>query len=137
MHLLLELTIDQRYQIEALLKTGATQKEIACIVHFHPSTISRELKRNVGSRGRGAGVYRTANAQRRTNLRHQEKPKRVIFTKLMKDWIVNRLQEDRWSPELISHQGKKTRECPLSHEWIYQWIIFGLQNVKKLHTSQY
>ncbi len=40
----------------------------------------------------------------------------------MKDWIVNRLQEDRWSPELISHQGKKTRECPLSHEWIYQWI---------------
>ncbi len=116
------LSIDQRYQIEALLKTGATQKEIACIVHFHPSTISRELKRNVGSRGRGAGVYRTANAQRRTNLRHQEKPKRVIFTKPMKDWIVNRLQEDRWSPELISHQGKKTRECPLSHEWIYQWI---------------
>ena len=46
------LSIDQRYQIEALLKTGATQKEIACIVHFHPSTISRELKRNVGSRGR-------------------------------------------------------------------------------------
>ena len=116
------LSIDQRYQIEALLKTGATQKEIACIVHFHPSTISRELKRNVGSRGRGAGVYRTANAQRRTNLRHQEKPKRVIFTKPMKDWIVNRLQEDRWSPELISHQGKKTREYPLSHEWIYQWI---------------
>ncbi len=116
------LSIDQRYQIEALLKTGATQKEIACIIHFHPSTISRELKRNVGSRGRGAGVYRTANAQRRTNLRHQEKPKRVIFTKPMKDWIVNRLQEDRWSPELISHQGKKTRECLLSHEWIYQWI---------------
>ncbi len=49
------LSIDQRYQIEALLKTGATQKEIACIVHFHPSTISRELKRIVGSRGRGAG----------------------------------------------------------------------------------
>ena len=22
----------------------------------------------------------------------------------MKDWIVNRLTEDRWSPELISHQ---------------------------------
>ncbi len=57
------------------LKHYYTQKEIACIVHFHPSTISRELKRNVGSRGRGAGVYRTANAQRRTNLRHQEKPK--------------------------------------------------------------
>ncbi len=116
------LSIDQRYQIEALLKTEVTKIEIANIVHVHLSTITRELKRNVGLRGKGAGVYRTANAQRKTNLRHQEKPKRVIFTKPMKDWIVNRLKEDRWSPELISHQGKKTGECPLSHEWIYQWI---------------
>jgi len=116
------LSIDQRYQIEALLKTEATKKEIANIVHVHPSTITRELKRNVGLRGKGAGVYRTANAQRKTNLRHQEKPKRAIFTKPMKDWIADRLKEDRWSPELISHLGKKTGECPLSHEWIYQWI---------------
>ena len=116
------LSIDQRYQIEALLKTGITQKEIACIVGVDPSTITRELKRNVGLRGRGAGVYRPTNGQRRTDLRHQEKPKKRIFTKSMKDWIVDRLKEDRWSPELISHQGKKSGECPLSHEWIYQWI---------------
>ncbi len=116
------LSLDQRYQIEALLKTGIKQKEIAAIVNVHPSTITRELKRNVGSRGRGAGVYQSTNAQRRTNLRHQEKPKKVIFTKSMKDWIVHRLKEDKWSPELISHQGKKTGECPISHEWIYQWI---------------
>jgi len=116
------LSLDQRYQIEALLKTGIKQKEIAAIVEVHPSTITRELRRNVGSRGRGAGVYQSANAQRRTNLRHQEKPKKVIFTKSMKDWIVDRLKEDKWSPELISHQGNKTGECPISHEWIYQWI---------------
>jgi IS30 family transposase len=116
------LSLDQRYQIEALLKTGIKQKEIAAIVKVHPSTITRELKRNVGSRGRGAGVYQSTNAQRRTNLRHQEKPKKVIFTKSMKDWIVDRLKEDKWSPELISHQGKETGECPISHEWIYQWI---------------
>ncbi len=116
------LSIDQRYQIEALLKTGITRKEIAHIVDVHPSTITRELKRNVGLRGRGAGVYRTVNAQRRTDHRHKEKPKRVKFTKPMKDWIVDRLKEDKWSPELISHQGKKTGECPVSHEWIYQWI---------------
>jgi len=57
------LSIDQRYQIEALLKTEVTKKEIANIVHVHPSTITRELKRNVGLRGKGAGVYRTANAK--------------------------------------------------------------------------
>jgi len=130
------LSIDQRYQIEALLKTEITQKEIAGIVGVHPSTITRELKRNVGSRGRGAGIYRTTNAQRRTNLRHQEKPKRVIFTKSMKDWIVNRLTEDRWSPELISHQGKKTGECPLSHEWIYQWI-WECKHTKRQENQEY
>ena len=116
------LSIDQRYQIEALLKTEIAKKEIAHIVDVHPSTITRELKRNVGSRGRGSGVYRPINAQRRTDLRHHRKSKRTIFTKPMKDWIANRLKEDRWSPELISHKGKQTGECPLSHEWIYQWI---------------
>jgi IS30 family transposase len=116
------LSIDQRYQIEALLKTGIRQKDIADILDVHPSTVSRELRRNVGSRGPGAGIYRSINAQRRTDLRHQEKPKKLIFTQTMKDWVVYKLKEDKWSPELISQQGRKTGECPLSHEWIYQWI---------------
>jgi len=130
------LSLDQRYQIEALLKTGITQKQIAGIVGVDPSTITRELKRNVGSRGRGAGVYHSSNAQRRTTLRHQEKPKKVIFTKSMKDWIVDRLKEERWSPELISHQGNKTGECPISHEWIYQWI-WDCKHSNRKENKQY
>ena len=29
---------------------------------------------------------------------------------------------DKWSPEFISAKGNQTGKCPLSYEWIYQWI---------------
>lgn len=40
----------------------------------------------------------------------------------MKGIICQQLKGERWSPELISHVGKQTGDCPLSHERIYQWI---------------
>jgi IS30 family transposase len=50
-----QLTLGQRYQIDASLKIGATQTAIAFITGVNKSTISRELKRNIPSRGRTAG----------------------------------------------------------------------------------
>lgn len=55
------LNSEQRYQIEALLKSGIAQKDIAKIVNKSTSTISRELKRNIPKRGRGALVYAAEN----------------------------------------------------------------------------
>ncbi len=46
-----QLTREQRYQIQALMKAGKNQTEIAEIVGVHKSTISRELRRNTGLRG--------------------------------------------------------------------------------------
>ena len=66
---------DQRYQIEFFLKSGMSQKAIAIELGVHPSTISRELRRNTPARGRLSGQYLASNAQRRTVKRHQEKPK--------------------------------------------------------------
>ena len=40
-----QLTQGQRYQIEALLKTGHNQTSIARVLAVHKSTISRELRR--------------------------------------------------------------------------------------------
>ena len=45
------LNRDQRSQIYALMSNGSTQKNIAAHLGVHPSTISRELKRNTGGRG--------------------------------------------------------------------------------------
>ncbi len=54
-----QLTQAQRYQIEALLKAGHQQTEIAEVLGVDKSTISRELKRNRGLRG-----YRPKQAAR-------------------------------------------------------------------------
>jgi IS30 family transposase len=117
-----QLSLVQRYQIQAFLKAGMKQKMIAQEIGVHPSTISRELNRNIARRGRTAGVYVAENAQRKTNQRHQFKPKVVKFTRSMKKQAVKWLDYKKWSPELISVEGIKTGKCPMSTESLYQWI---------------
>ena len=46
-----QLTEGERYQIYALLGENLTQKEIANRLERHPSSISREIRRNKGQRG--------------------------------------------------------------------------------------
>ena len=60
-----QLTRGQRYQIQALMKAGHNQTEIATVVGVHKSTISREVRRNHGLRGyRPKQAHRLALARR-------------------------------------------------------------------------
>jgi len=59
-----QLTENERYQIYIMKQAGHTQEYIATMLERSPSTISRELARNQGSRG-----YRPAQAQRFTQER--------------------------------------------------------------------
>ena len=63
-----QLTSEERYQIEALLKADHNQTEIASVLKRHKSTISREVGRNRGLRG-----YRPKQAQRLTDNRREAK----------------------------------------------------------------
>ena len=112
----------QRYQLEVLFRTGKTQKEIAQLLAVHPSTVCRELKRNIPSRGRGSGVYDAEKAQHKAKMRHKQKPKAVKMNPDIKKHIAERLKVERYSPELISVEGKKQFGDFVSHELIYQWI---------------
>jgi transposase, IS30 family len=114
-----QLSLVQRYQIEALIKAGLTQKEIANQLGCHPSTICRELSRNTARRGRTSGEYIATNAHRRTSDRHTYKVKRIVFSECIKKKIKSCLIKEKWSPELIS---KCLASVIISHEWIYQWI---------------
>jgi len=117
-----QLNQAQRYQIEVLLKSGKTQSSIADLLGVHKSTISRELSRNIASRGRTSGVYIAANAERKTNLRHRYKAKCIRFTDELKEEACKRLLIDKWSPELISQSIRREGKSMVSHETIYQWI---------------
>ena len=117
-----QLSSEQRYQIEALLQNEVAQKEIARIIGVNPSTVCRELKRNTPKRGRGALEYRAENAQRRTIRRHQNKPKHISFTEVMKQTVRDQLQMEKYSPELICQDAKRNGKDFVSHETIYKWI---------------
>jgi IS30 family transposase len=117
-----QLSSEQRYQIEALIKAGSCQKEIAIILKVHPSTICRELKRNTPKRGKGALEYKAVNAQRRTNIRHDKKPKANKFTADMRQYAVSRLINERYSPELIEVMGRRELGYFVSRETLYKWI---------------
>ena len=52
-----QLTLEQRYQIEALKDAGKNQTCISKIIGVNKSTVSREFKRNITLRGIGAKVY--------------------------------------------------------------------------------
>ena len=117
-----QLSLVQRYQIEAFVKAGMKQKMIAQELGVHPSTICRELGRNIAKRGYTAGLYSAERAQTKTEKRHQDKPKLMKFTSQMKEQAVKWLKHEKWSPELISVEGKRTGKCPVSTEWLYQWI---------------
>ena len=117
-----QLSLVQRYQIQALFNAGMTQKSIAASTGVHPSTISRELSRNTAKRGVTALVYVATNAHRRAIDRHRQKAKCIKFTSSMKDKATAWLSDRKWSPELISIEGHKTGQCPISIEWLYKWI---------------
>ncbi|MCL6272358.1 helix-turn-helix domain-containing protein, partial [Sansalvadorimonas sp. 2012CJ34-2] len=51
-----QLTQGQRYQIEALLGKGHTQKEVALSIGISEGALSREIQRNSGESGYSAEV---------------------------------------------------------------------------------
>jgi len=133
-----QLDLQDRHKVKALLEAGHSKTKIAEIIGVHKSTISRELSRNVPTRGRYANEYRPESAQRKTNQRHRDKRKHRRFTQDLKEDAKRWLEEEKLSPELISGRWSVQGIDGVSHEAIYQWIWRGKhQNdpiTKQLYT---
>lgn len=109
-----QLTREQRYQIKALLDIGHNQTEVAQQLEVNKSTISREVRRNLGQRG-----YRPKQAHEMTLRRRREKTQTKIGPEI---WalVEEKIRED-WSPEQISGRFKQ-EGIAISHEHIYLYI---------------
>ena len=68
-----QLTLGQRYQIQALLQAGLNRSAIAKQLGVHRSTIGRELERNTPKKGRTAFRYIGGHAQDKADRRHSKK----------------------------------------------------------------
>jgi len=117
-----QLSLEQRYVIERLLEEGYNQKQIANAIGRSESTISRELRRNVNKRGKGAKIYNSDKAQEKAQKRHKEKQKHKRLEEWHLEYLRNKLREERWSPEYISERGKLEFGDFVSHETIYNYI---------------
>lgn len=122
-----QLTEVERYQIQAFLKAGYSQKAIADELNRHPSTIGRELSRNTGLRG-----YRPQQAQR---LAEERKALHCHTQISVSCWEqVERLLREDWSPEQIHGWQDEQGLATVSPEWIYQYILNDKEQGGDLYT---
>lgn len=112
------LTREQRYTISEMKQKGYSQTKIAEVIGKSKSVVSRELDRNCDKRN---GEYRSDLAQRKCEQRHKQKPKKLVFTNEVKEYVALKL-EQKYSPEQIAGEAKKLGLPCVSHERIYQQI---------------
>tara|TARA_B100001146_G_C16137305_1_gene415115 strand:- start:9 stop:1001 length:993 start_codon:yes stop_codon:yes gene_type:complete len=121
------LSLAERHYFEIQLKAGISITKIAKSLKRSPSTLSRELKRNIGKRG-----YRHKQANHFSQERHQSKNKSIKLTKSIKEYINRSLAKD-WSPEQIAGRLKDEPRISLHHETIYQYILRDKKNGGELY----
>jgi len=122
-----QLTQEQRYHLYEMIQIKLPQKDIAQIINVSKSTISRELKRNVGK----SGQYLKSAHQLALNRRKYKAKSRFTET----DWqLIESYIERQLSPEQISLRLKYKKRLSISPEWIYQYIHQDKQGGGDLYT---
>lgn len=123
------LAYEQRCQIYALKKSGKNQAEIAKHLGISQSTISKELKRNIGKRGYR---YKQANikAIKRRSITSSIKRK---MTPSLTTFVEKEICENQLSPEQISGILKLKHNVNISHESIYRHIWANKKNGGKMY----
>lgn len=113
-----QLTLQQRYQIQAGIDNGMTQTEVGLYIGKDKSVINREIKRNSDGRN---GLYKAELAHTKAMKRHKEKAKKISFTTTIINHVEEMLNKD-YSPEQIVGRAKRDNiEC-VSIERIYQHV---------------
>lgn len=105
-----------RIRIHDFKSTGVNLSQMAQVLGFHKSTISRELKRNTGRCG-----YRPHQAQEWAENREASKHAPWKLTTSLKKEIIARLRL-KWSPEQISNRLRIEGKFSISTETIYKFI---------------
>ena len=113
-----QLTQEERYIITGHSSSGRSKAEIARLMGRHPSTIGREVKRNVtthdgGYRAQKAHSYATARKRSCRRVSHFSAEDMARVTTLVRAKL---------SAEQISGVLKKTGELSISIETIYRRI---------------
>ena len=115
------ITKEERFYIQKALREGKNKKEISEQLDRHPSSIGREMRRNMSCR---SYLYTWELAQmfsqNRKGRKHRQRELKIQgdvegqVTDLIKQYL---------SPEQVSGYLKKHHEISISHETIYRYIF--------------
>ena len=116
------LTQEQRYHISAYKAAGFKQKEIAHQIGVHPSTVSRELKRN---RGDLLGIYFPFEAHNKAKRRQEDKSRSANFkrTEATLKLVKHYLKKD-FSPEQIAATLRLKHAISISYVTLYRHVHY-------------
>lgn len=111
-----QVTPEQRYTIQAMLRAKMSQRAIARAINVSPSTVCREVRRNRGGRG-----YRYQQAQRFADNRQMYRTQPRTVTKAIRAFVTRKLKL-QWSPaQIVGHCTVHAIAC-VSIERIYQYV---------------
>jgi IS30 family transposase len=115
-----------------MVDMGASNATIARWLRRHPSTVSREIRRN--SDHRRVKPYLAARASRRARQRRIEKGIRSRRIQGALQELIETKLRLSWSPEQISGRLWVERRIRVSHETIYQHV---LRDARRQGTLRY
>lgn len=117
------LTNEERESISRGLAQKKSIRSIAREMERSPSTVSREIKRNIGKSG-----YRAFTASQRAKVAASSRRKgksKLAQREALRQYVLGKLKEE-WSPKEISERIKIeyawNMTLQISHEAIYQYI---------------
>jgi IS30 family transposase len=114
------LSQEERYTITFFSRRRTAQVDIAKAIGRSPSTISRELRRNIGDRA--DGIYRAEAAHQHAIARRRRARRGTQFSDQQWDYIVSLIKQD-WSPEQIAGVLRRDGPFSISPETIYKYIL--------------
>jgi IS30 family transposase len=132
----LALTLSEREEISRGLVAGRSIRALASLLGRAASTVSREIRRNGGTRR-----YRAAAADKRAwKQALRPKPCKLVLNGRLRHAVVLKLQ-CHWSPEQIAGWLKRKhpqREASrVSHETIYRSLYVQARGALKKELIQY
>ena len=124
-----QLRLAEREVISRGLASGQSIRSIALELNRSPSTVSREVNRNGGSK-----CYRALKAESRSELQRKRPKKHKLERRSLRRLVINKLKKD-WSPQQIAGwlQKKYPRDerMRISHETIYRALFIQSKGLLK------
>lgn len=125
-----QISLEERENIYQLRKTGISVSEIGKLLNRNKSTISREITRNSSQK---LGYL----PDRANNLAKGRKNRNLLKIEKnpdLKQYILDRLTLDKWSPEMIAGRMRlENLPFRISHETLYQYIYSYPGQKQKLY----